>query len=885
MFFHTDRLRAFGARPCLVLPDGRTVTYENLAESVGRFGTRLPKEKRLVAIEAAADPAAISAHLGAMAAGHPVLPLPADDAATADHLVGRFRPAVTYRRQGGAWKLRQHHGVTTPPHPDLALLLTTSGSTGQGKGVRLSNNAVVSNAGAIANFLRIGVSDRAALILPLHYSYGLSVLHSHLAHGASLWLAGASVLDEDFADALEASGATSLAGVPHHFRLLESTGLAERLPSDLRLLTVAGGAMEPGQVRRWTGRMAERDGRFIVMYGQTEATARIAWLPMERGQSHPDAIGSAIPGGHLSLRDAAGTEIETPVAEGELIYRGPNVMMGYAEDHHDLHRGPDIAALATGDLARRDAEGLYWITGRLARMSKIAGLRIGHDALERALGADEIDAAVWGDDRKILIATRSPEPDVIERAARHAGIARSHFEVLRCAEFPRLPSGKIDYPALRRLAPEAPQSSTALTTFAAAFAPQPVRGEDSFDSLGGDSLRHVALSLALEDQLGGLPDGWERMSIAALDTAPIAPSGVTIDLLVRGLAILAVVVSHQTHWPIFGGAAAMVMLLGMSLAAYRWDALCQGNWKAYFTPALGVLLPYYAILAAYAAVWGQVPWVSVVLAGNFALTIPETHAMLPYLYWFVEAYIQMTVLLALPFAFPALRRTLAQAGRFRVGVCLFAIAVLLRIAVPLIWPIGVRAQFTVPWVFFLLALGWCIASAESVRQKIVVLLLAAAILPLAARLGGNWHGSWIKYMMLLALVPVLLHLPRVRLPRPVVRPVLLLARAAFPIYLLHRLVPEVIFPALGIQASSILGNAVAITAGIGLGLIVAELYERTGPSRHIGPPLQGNCFTPIHRGPRAVCGQVRGGDTACSAVARPGLGGRGERWRSPCSPR
>ncbi|WP_096788136.1 AMP-binding protein [Rhodobacter sp. CZR27] len=824
MFYDIERIRSLGSQPCLVWRD-ECQSYEELAGAMQRFAAQLPRPKALIAVEAAAEPEAIAAYLGAMAAGHAVLPLPAGDPETADRLVSRFRPAMSFRRKAGTWQMEEHQGDRAAPHPDLALLLSTSGSTGQGKGVRLSAAAVHANAASIADFLRITAKDRAALILPLHYSYGLSVLHSHLAQGASLWLSNASVLDEGFGAALAASGATSLAGVPHHFRLLEGAGLGEALPPALKLMTVAGGAMEAAQVRRWAGRMARRGGRFIAMYGQTEAVARIAWLPMERVGDHAGAIGVAIPGGELALRDEQGREIASAVAEGELLYRGPNVMMGYAEDHRDLGRGAEVEALATGDLAQRDAEGIYRITGRLSRMSKIAGIRIGHDALERALAAEGVEVAIWGDDRRIVVAARGPGRGLADRAARAAGIGPGHFEIVPCEVFPRLPSGKIDYPALRSLA-ERRSAPGVRAAFEAVFAPEPVRAQDSFTSLGGDSLRHVELTLALEAELGGLPEGWERMSLAELERAPLAPSGVESELAVRGLAILAVVVAHQTLWPVYGGAAAMVLLLGMSLAGSRWEALTGGDWKSYFRPLAGVLVPYYLVLAGFAAAWGQVPWASALLAGNLALTVPETHLMLPYLYWFVEAYVQISLLIALPFLHPGLRGWLRRAGRFRVGLGLLALGVGLRLTLPELWPMGGRAQFTLPWVFYLLGLGWCIASAEGRGRKAGVLALAAGVLPMAAWLGGNWHGSWIKYMSLFALVPLLLYVPRIAMPRPAARAVMLVARAAFPIYLLHRLVPEVILPAIGLGGAGAWTDALAVVGGIGIGLAVADLRGR-----------------------------------------------------------
>ncbi|SDL63810.1 AMP-binding protein [Paracoccus chinensis] len=337
------------------------------------------------------------------------------------------------------------------PHPDLALLLQTSGSTGQGKGVRLSGQALEANAAAIAEYLELAQDDRAALALPLYYSYGLSVLTSHLAVGASAWLHPCSVRTLGFLEGLAEARCTSLAGVPHTYDLLEGIGFREASLPDLRLTTVAGGRLSPHMVRLYARHMKERDGRFFVMYGQTEATARIAYLPPHLADTHADAIGRAIFGGRMSLRGPDGHPLDQPKAKGELIYEGPKVMMGYAEGREDLSRPAEVTELATGDLARRDREGIYRIAGRLRRMSKIGGHRIGHDAVEAALATRGITAAMVGDDRRFLVAFTCPRPDdeVAALAASISGLTLRHVTALRLVELPRLASGKIDHAALR----------------------------------------------------------------------------------------------------------------------------------------------------------------------------------------------------------------------------------------------------------------------------------------------------------------------------------------------------------------------------------------------------------------------------------------------------
>lgn len=833
-------LARHGDRPALILTGRAPVSYADLEARAARFAARLGPSlgavdqvgRRLVAIEAAASVDMVAAYLGALMGGHAVALLPAGDRAAMDRFRRDFAPDAVWSRQAGRWRLVVDPRPAAPLHPDLSLVLMTSGSTGQGKGVRLSAQALGANAAAIVDYLGITPDDRAALVLPLHYSYGLSVLNSHLAAGASIWLAEGSMLDADFPRHLAQSGATSLSTVPHGFDLIAQTGLAEALPASLRLLTVAGGGLRPVMQRDFARRMARRGGRFVAMYGQTEATARIAYLPPDLAESHAGMIGQAIPGGALFLRDAQGHEVAGEGAEGELCYTGPNVMMGYATTRADLSRGAEVSVLATGDLARCEG-GLYRLIGRKRRMSKIAGLRIGHDAVEAALAEAGVTAAVWGDDTALHVAVEGKvnADTVLSQLSTLTGLTAAHLHLVPLPRLPRLPNGKPDYPALHRLPPPRPQGAGVAEAFRLAFHPQAVRGQDSFASLGGDSLRHVELAMALERHLGHLPTGWEQMPLSDLRalSGPVPqtrPARVTLGVEhpLRAAAIVAVVVAHETAFPVYGGAAVMVVLIGVMLARFRREALATADIAAILHPLGRVLIPYYLILIGYALAWGRFPIGSALLISNFGIGAPATFDRLPFLYWFVEAYAQMLMLLAALVMVPAVRRLVA--GRpLTFGAGLLAGAMVLRLGSPALMALGGQIKFTLPWVLYLLALGWMIGVAQG-RQRWLVLGLSVLVMPLVAWLGGNWYGSWIKYGMVLAAIALLLFRPQVSLPRPVARGVLTLASAAFMIYLTHRLVPNVLLhPWLGMWPGWVF-SALSIAGGLALGIAVQAAARR-----------------------------------------------------------
>ena len=363
-------------------------------------------------------------------AGHRTVPQP-DDYADA----GPF---------GGLPLLRRRRAVTAEPiHPDLAVLLATSGSTGDPKFVRLSHRNLQSNAEAICDYLELTPDERAVTSLPLAYSYGLSVINSHLNAGGALLLTDEGVMQRGFWDLVTTAQATSLAGVPYTYRMLLRLGLDRRALPSLRTLTQAGGGLEPALMRSFAEIAAARDWRFFVMYGQTEATARIAYVPPSLLAAKIGSIGIAIPGGALSLDPAS----------HELIYDGPNVMLGYAERRADLARGDDLSGrLRTGDLAAVDDDGFFRITGRLKRFVKLFGMRINLDQLERDLAEiGDTPVACIGDDHRIRVLVEggcSLMNGMDRLVASRYRLHPTAFTIDTVASLPRLASGKIDYASL-----------------------------------------------------------------------------------------------------------------------------------------------------------------------------------------------------------------------------------------------------------------------------------------------------------------------------------------------------------------------------------------------------------------------------------------------------
>ncbi|MET8761249.1 AMP-binding protein [Lentzea sp. NPDC004782] len=404
------------------------------------------------------DLTSVLRYLGAFEAGRAVALLdPAQDREVLDGLVARFRPAAVlgiddepapgYSRD---WVREDADGVD--PHPDLAVMLPTSGSTGNPKFVRLSRSAILANADAIAEVLGIDENEIAPTSLPLHYSYGMSVLNSHLRKGATVLLEGSGVVARPFWDAVTKYGVTSLAGVPYHYEMLRRLRFDPAKYPSLRTLTQAGGKLRTELVSEFNDKMRAVGGRMFVMYGQTEAAPRMATVPSDRLAEKLGSAGPALPGGTFSIRDEDGNEIAEPGVAGEVVYRGPNVMMGYAESEAELAAGDETGGvLVTGDLGYLDEDGFLYITGRLKRIGKVFGNRVNLDDLEQIVKGFGAAAAVPAGD-KVVVFLDSADKDTCKQAAKTLSetlhLHVTGFDVRPAEGFPQLPSGKIDYRSL-----------------------------------------------------------------------------------------------------------------------------------------------------------------------------------------------------------------------------------------------------------------------------------------------------------------------------------------------------------------------------------------------------------------------------------------------------
>lgn len=326
------------------------------------------------------------------------------------NLIDTYRPQYICEPSGNADCEYGYSMATTGEdkcdlHPELSHLLPTSGSTGSPKLVRHKYGNIEAAGLNISTFFRLTENDRPLMVLPLHYTMGLSMVFSHLKVGATILITDKNMTDPAFWKFLKEERATSFTGVPFSYEILDKMRFTRMKLPDLTLLTQGGGKMPAELNLKFAEYCRDNGKRWVATYGQSEGTARMAWLPEEYAISKMGSIGIAVPNGRLSLRDVDGKEITESPATGEMCYEGKNVTMGYARCREDLALGDERHGfLPTGDIAYRDADGFYFIKGRMKRFLKIFGNRIGLDECDQIVkGAVSCECACTGNDSLLIV--------------------------------------------------------------------------------------------------------------------------------------------------------------------------------------------------------------------------------------------------------------------------------------------------------------------------------------------------------------------------------------------------------------------------------------------------------------------------------------------------
>ena len=349
------------------------------------------------------------------------------------------------------YKLIRRHQELHKIADNLSLLLPTSGSTGSPKLVRHSYQNIASSASNVADFFKINSADKAFIFLPMFYTMGLSIIHSYLKAGASLLLVKASMTDVKFWSMLKEGGATSLTGVPYSFEILKKMRFFRMKLPNLKIISQGGGKLSDELYEDCVKFSFENNISFIPTYGQTEGTARMAYLEPSFAELKKGSIGKAIPNGILSIIDEFGKETFEGIATGEMVYKGENVTLGYANNIEDFNaKDQREGVLLTGDLVRRDEDGFYFIVGRKSRFLKLYGIRIALDEVEKLVSNTfNVECVCGGNDSKMVVLITKQEivKEVSDFIIQKTGLFHQSFSVEFVEQIPRNETGKVVFNA------------------------------------------------------------------------------------------------------------------------------------------------------------------------------------------------------------------------------------------------------------------------------------------------------------------------------------------------------------------------------------------------------------------------------------------------------
>ncbi len=793
--------------------------------------------RQLVMLHLGADVESVISYLAVLIGGHVGLIVGANKDDSLDTIGSAYRPSVIASPDGWSWA-----GVQAPlMHPELQLLMSTSGSTGSPKLVRLSRRNLQVNTADIVAALGLRSTDRTITTLPVSYCYGLSVLNSHLLAGGSIHLSELSIADSCFWRDVERIQPTTLAAVPYTLQLLESADWASRKLESLRTITVAGGAVDTQGQQRWRAQTRAAGIDFITMYGQTEATARMAVL--NAGEYAPGRTGKAVGSGSFSIDES----VDDRPGVGEVVYAGPNVMMGYARTIADLNEPADTTLLRTGDLGSL-IDGYLEVCGRKDDFLKVFGLRIDIAAVERELRSQGWDAVLVnvGDDFGVLVqgtAAHSELPDLISDLT---GLPVAVMTIKTCTTLPRRPSGKLDraqaratlglgdHPGSERPSAQdcpggAPSRPSSQQDRAAAIQqvyrdvlrlPKLPAASDSFVSLRGDSLSYVAASAQLERAGIEVGVGWQRQPISELAAVArtrgseqsrswfsraFAPVESTV--VIRAIAILLIVGSHIDVIEIVGGAHVLLMVAGLNLALFQLAAPSRRDFvtntlrslSRLLVPILIWLVPVWLIASEYGA--------SVLLVNNLFGSPTDSPE---WRYWFLEAVLicmAMTVaIIAIPAVWASWQRRPEYVGLALLGLGLVWLALVDR---PADGPGEIFSPAVTAWMF---ALGLTIGAFRTKNVRWQAMLFVGV---LAVTVGFFDHN--VRAALFILGVATLLWVPRIHLPRAITPAVAALAAASLGIYLTHFQV----YPVFG--SWGWVGFAASIAFGLVFWLIVTRV--------------------------------------------------------------
>ncbi len=435
----------------IISQDGRNITYSEVKWFCAVVSSLINK-KKLILVRCKISPQTILMYVAALKCYMPVMMV--ENERDSSKVIEDYIPEYIWQEAKERYSddfeiiwdycdyvlLKRKNSFSYEIHDDLALLLSTSGSTGSSKFVRISYRNIECNTKAIVEALQIKKDDVAMVMLPLSYTYGLSVINTYLYMGATLLVPSVPMIHKEFWDFFIRHGGNVISGVPYSFEIIKRLGIFKKGLSSLRLVTSSGGKLSY-ELEKYMLDIARRNGfHFASMYGQTEATARISCHFLDENPQKIGSVGKTIVGVNANLHD------------DEIVCTSSSVALGYAQNYRDLTKGDEWnGILRTGDIGEIDKDGYIYIKGRLKRIAKINGHRMSLDELENfCFSKVKCPCMIVEKDDIINIylegqVNSKVEEDVLKLLVTFTGFHKNYFQIHFVELLPRNKNGKLLY--------------------------------------------------------------------------------------------------------------------------------------------------------------------------------------------------------------------------------------------------------------------------------------------------------------------------------------------------------------------------------------------------------------------------------------------------------
>ena len=460
-----NKIEKFDNNPCIVDKRGKIFLYKDVLENAEKISKNL-KEKKLILILANNNIEFITSYIGFFKKKLPQMLVDSQiEESLLNDLILTYKPTYillpnsrkkNFKQYETFLELQDHKILKLYKKEiysidkNLALLLSTSGSTGSKKFVRISYENINDNTKNIVKYLKIKKNHKTITTMPPYYTYGLSIINTHLYSGASIVVTNTTVMEKLFWQVMKEQKIVSFGGVPYFYEILKKLNFNKiDLPS-LKYFTQAGGPLNYETTKYFLKYCENNKKKLIIMYGQVEATSRMTYLPYNSLKTKIGSVGIPIPGGKILLKN----KVLKKNSGSEIIYKGKNVSMGYANNFTDLNKKDlNKGVLKTGDLAKKDKDGYIFITGRKSRNVKLFGHRINLDEIEKILSKKGYKCLCYDTDNKITVfhTDNNYNENILKYLSKVTNIRLGCFRLKYIEKFPINEIGKISHKKLEKL--------------------------------------------------------------------------------------------------------------------------------------------------------------------------------------------------------------------------------------------------------------------------------------------------------------------------------------------------------------------------------------------------------------------------------------------------